>query len=154
MQDGNFVKDDMTKDQLLSNDQTKQETKKKTDWCAIIPAASETAAAAMSEAKNNKIQQNMENNQGKIGQQAEAFYAMADVQKNLAKTTTVQAGGFAAAAACYATMMVTGKLNMSGTNKVNPIAKLSASTLLAVSSDMCSCRVICLPKKTSSSFAP
>ncbi len=108
-------------------DGAKRKTENKKDYCGMIPMLSEMAAKVTSESQNSQIEDNIQNSEGSSAQQAQAFYAMADVQKNLAKTSTFQAAGWTATAGCYTAMMLTDTINA---KSANAIIKVSAAALL------------------------
>lgn len=84
-----------------------REVKSKTDWCGMIPLATETVAAGLAKIKNQSIEDAIKNPKNPQAQQAEAFYAMARVQENLVESSKTQAYGWGSTAACYGTMLAT-----------------------------------------------
>ncbi len=104
----------------------KRDTKEGTDFCGYIPMVTETAATFSAQSNNQQIEANAQAQTGSTAAQADAFYAMADVQKNLRQSSQMQAIGWGSTAACYTTLMLTGTM----APKANPIVKASAATLL------------------------
>jgi hypothetical protein len=104
----------------------RQPNKEGTDYCAMIPPTVETAATEVARIQNQQIEGNIKNSGAPQAQQAEAFYSMANVQENLAKSSRTQSYGWGTTAGCYATLMATGSI---ATN-TSVIIKTSASALL------------------------
>jgi len=107
---------------------TEKKTKEGPDYCGYIPMITETIATFTSQSQNQQIETNAQNQTGTTAAQADAFYAMADVQKTLKKTSNMQAVGWGTTAACYTALMLTNTI----APKANPIIKASAATLLTM----------------------
>lgn len=110
-----------------TNDKKKAKKEEQQDYCAMIPTATELISTATQGLKQDNIQQNYDNaaESGK-SQQADALAAVAQAQKSRATTSTIQAGGWGASAACYGAMLAFGGM------VANPsaIGKLAAAGIL------------------------
>lgn len=98
----------------------------KPDYCAMLAGAGEAAGSLYMQTKNQTDKNNFQNTPSQT-KQAASFYTLAKAQKNMAKTSKVQAGTWAAVGACYGVMLAT--KSISGDWKV--YAKLAASVLIA-----------------------
>lgn len=97
-----------------------------TDYCKYIPMAGEAFAMASTQMSGDNANQNYQSATPQA-KQAASLYAVAKTQKDLGKTSTTQAGIWAAGGGCYAVMMATGQQQMG----IATVAKMGGSLLIA-----------------------
>lgn len=89
--------------------QAETQTDSKQDYCGMIAGGVEAGAALLTQLNGNQEQTNLENSSPR-SRQAQSFLAVGNTHKGLRDTARVQLGGWAATAACYGTMAVTGSV--------------------------------------------